>query len=184
VYVCVSTAARASCSAGSVFSSPAMAHHVLLRCPVQEKSAPAWYISTEAVALDRPPGGSPFSWGWVVTSGGPPGGRSLSKDGTAQIAQWILPLSSRLCNTRAPRGMSVPDWLLSEDKREALFPCLKLGDAADLVSLALSTEKGRPSAGTRRIPPSRKSGFTWVIRNQDLAQEIGKRYGKEIAQLM
>ena len=30
--------------------------------------------------IDRPPGGSPFSWG--VTSGGPPGGRSLSKDGT------------------------------------------------------------------------------------------------------
>ena len=31
--------------------------------------------------FDRPPGGSPFSWG-VTPSGGPPGGRSLSKDGT------------------------------------------------------------------------------------------------------
>ena len=31
---------------------------------------------------------------------------------------------------------------------------------------------------TRRIPPARKSGFTWVIRNQDLAQEIGKKRGK------
>jgi len=30
--------------------------------------------------IDRPPAGSPFSWG--VTSGGPPGGRSLSKTGT------------------------------------------------------------------------------------------------------
>ena len=46
-----------------------------------ENRKPAAVGNIFLYVFDRPPGGSPFSWG-VTPSGGPPGGRSLSKDGT------------------------------------------------------------------------------------------------------